>query len=476
MSSRNRNKSENNSIDLEITEKQQEFIEAEATEVLFGGAAGGGKSYGQVIDAMLYALKYPKSKQIIFRKTYPELERSILRTMLAVYPRGKYSYNQTAHTFTFINGSIIDCGYLQNETDVYNYQSAEYDVIRFDELTHFTNFTYTYMLSRLRGANGYPKYMKSSTNPTGAGRVWVKERFVDIGEWNKPHDVVIGYRPDGKPIISRRIFIPSKVYDNLFLMEKDPDYVMRLENLPDSEKQGLLNGEWDYFEGQYFEEFRREIHVCTPFAIPPEWRRYRVFDYGLDMLACYWVAVDNLHNCYFYRELCESDLPISTAAQKILDFTDENENIYATLAPPDLWGRSQETGKGKDTLFYEAGLELTKSSNDREAGWLALKELMKPNADGVSRLHIFSNCKWLIKYLPELQRDEKHPTDCATEPHEITHSPDAARYFAIYWTRPAAAESDKRVKYRPDELEDYRNARTQEERDIIIKRKGGKPL
>ena len=127
-------------------------------------------------------------------------------------------------------------------------------------------------------------------------------------------------------------------------------------------------------------------------------------------------------------------------------------------------------------MFYEAGLELTKSSNDREAGWLALKELMKPNADGVSRLHIFSNCKWLIKYLPELQRDEKHPTDCATEPHEITHSPDAARYFAVYWTRPAVAESDKRVKYRPDELEDYRNARTQEERDIIIKRKGGKPL
>lgn len=476
MSSVSRKSKPADRLDLDVTEKQLEFLETTATEVLFGGAAGGGKSYGQVIDAFLYAIKYAGSKQIIFRKTYPELERSILRTMLSVYPRGKYTYNQTAHTFTFYNGSLIDCGYLQNESDVYNYQSAEYDVIRFDELTHFSEFTYTYMLSRLRGANPFPKYMKSSTNPTGAGRVWVKERFVDIGEWNKEHEIIIGYRPDNTPIISSRIFIPSKVYDNLFLMELDPDYITRLENLPESEKQGLLNGEWDYFEGQYFDEFRREIHVCKPFNIPPEWRRYRVFDYGLDMLACYWIAVDNLHNCYVYKELCESNLPISTAARKILDFTLEDENIYLTLAPPDLWGRSQETGKSKAILFGEAGLELTKSNNDRESGWLAIKELLKCDANGAPRLHIFSNCKWLIKYLPELQRDEKRPTDCATEPHEITHSPDALRYFAIYWINPAPELPEQRVKYRADELEDYRNARTQEERDIIIKRKGGKPL
>ena len=160
----------------------------------------------------------------------------------------------------------------------------------------------------------------------------------------------------------------------------------------------------------------------------------------------------------------------------MLDMTTDDEDIYLTLAPPDLWNRSQETGKSKAILFDEAGLTLTQSNNDREAGWLAIKELLKKDANGNPRLHIFTNCKRLIKHLPELQRDEKKPTDCATEPHDITHSPDALRYFAIYWTRPAPTPKDKRVKYRPDELEDYRRATTQEERDLIIKRKGGLPL
>ena len=462
------------SVSFSITKRQKEFISTTTTEVLFGGAAGGGKSYGQCIDGFLYAMKYAGSKQIIFRNSYPELERSIIRTMLSIYPRGRYVYNKTAHTFFFYNGSIIDCGYLQNDDDVYNYQSAEYDVIRFDELTHFSEFVYTYMLSRLRGANDFPKFMKSSTNPTGAGRVWVKERFVDIGEWNKEHSIYIGKDANGKDVYSRRIFLPSKVYDNKFLMQKDPEYILRLENLPESEKQGLLHGEWDYFEGQYFSEFKRDIHVCEPFKIPKEWRRYIAFDYGLDMLAAYWVAVDSLHNCYFYKELCKSDLPISDAAHEILDYTDKDEEIYEVLAPPDLWSRSQETGRSKAILFGEAGLNLTKSSNDREAGWLSIKELLKVDKNGESRMHIFNTCTKLIKHLPELQRDPKKPSDCMTEPHDITHSPDAARYFAAWWISPKEENKVKTIAYRPDQLEDWRNA-SEEERKYLENKYGGVP-
>jgi hypothetical protein len=446
-------------VAISITRKQRSFINATASEVLFGGAAGGGKSYGQTVDAFLFALKYPGSKQLLLRRTFAELDKSIIRTVLGWYPKEVFSYNSSNHTGRFSNGSILDFGYCASELDVTQYQSAEYDVIRFDELTHFTEYQYVYLISRIRGANGFPKQIKSSTNPGGIGHTWVKERFVDP---SPPNTEFVG--KDGM----KRIFIPSLLTDNSFLMASDPDYIRRLEALPDSEKRALLYGDWDIFEGQYFTEFDRSVHVCEPFAIPKEWRRYIAFDYGLDMLAAYWFAVDNNNNCYCYKELCQPDLPIGEAARAINEFTDEE--VYAVLAPPDLWGRSQETGKDKATLFREAGLSIAKSNNAREAGWLSIKELLAVR-NGSPRLRIFNNCVTLIKHLPMLQRDPKHPSDCCNEPHDITHSPDALRYFAIYWVKGAPEKEIERVRYRPDLLEDYINA-TEEERQIMRKKYG----
>ena len=187
-------------VDITITEKQKLFITADCDEVLYGGAAGGGKSYGQIVDAFLCAVKYPGIRQLILRTTFPELERSLILTALSIVPSSLYKYNSSKHIMKFRGGSVIEFGYLASDIDVIKYQSAEYDIIRFDELTHFSEYQYTYMQSRIRGVNNFPKQIKSSTNPGGRGHAWVKERFIT--------SMVPGERRDFNG--RSRIFIPAK--------------------------------------------------------------------------------------------------------------------------------------------------------------------------------------------------------------------------------------------------------------------------
>ena len=451
-------------INIKVTKKQKRFIDADESEVLFGGAAGGGKSYGQIVDALIFALKHPGSKQLILRRTFAELDKSLIRIALSLYPKNIFSFNSSSHTGKFKNGSCIDFGYCATENDVYQYQSAEYDCIRFDELTHFTEMQYVYLISRVRGANSFPKQIKSSTNPGGVGHSWVKSRFVDPSipeaRFSEKKDMT-------------RIFIPSLLTDNGFLMKKDPSYKSRLEALPERERKALLFGDWNIFEGQYFDEFSTKEHVIDPFEIPPSWRKYRTIDYGLDRLAVLWIAISEDGHVYVYREYCKSGLPISESAKAILDRTPPGEDIYATLAPPDLFSRTQESGKTKAGLFSEFGVNFTKTSNDRECGWLAIKELLHDTGSG-SRLKIFRSCTEIIKCLPALTIDKIRPTDCANEPHEITHAPDALRGFAIFHTRPNRVQSQKpHSVWTYDMWEDYNQA--DDEGKNYLKLKYGEP-
>lgn len=407
-------------MELEVTKKQLQFLKSAAFETLFGGAAGGGKSYAQLIDALIYALRYRASRQLILRRTFPELKRSLILVSLSLYPQNCGKYLDSAHKWQFQNGSTIEFGFCDSENDVTRYQSAEYDVIRFDELTHFTEFQFTYMLSRIRGVNGYPKQVKSSTNPGGIGHDWVKKRYIDC---LTPGEIFEG-----------RLFLPAKVEDNLFLMRSDPGYIKRLRQLDDKSKKALLYGQWDLFEGQYFDEFSWEIHVVKPFELPQHWKRYLTIDYGLDMLAAYWVAVDEHGYAYVYREVYEPNLIISQAAQAILS-AENGEPVYQRLAPPDLWNRRQETGRSAIDIFAEHGLYFDKAANDRVLGWYALKEYIRSFTDeqGIrtAKMRIFSSCKNLIRTLPALRHDGKNPNDVADHPHELTHGPDAIRGFAM---------------------------------------------
>lgn len=415
-------------LNLSVTKRQSAFINATAFEVLYGGAAGGGKSYGQLVDAMLYALKYPHSKQIIFRRTYPELEKSLIRTALSLYPTKIFRYQKTAHTGVFVNGSLIDFAYCDSEDDVYKYQSAEYDVIRFDELTHFTESMYVYLISRCRGANDFPKHIKSSTNPGGIGHSWVKSRFIDIGAPDTVH-ICMG---------TTRIFIPARITDNMFLTRKDPEYVKRLQNLDERDRRALLDGDWDITEGRFFDGFDRKVHAVPPFEVPPEWNRYITLDYGLDMLASYKIAVDFEGRAYVISEIYSGKdnggegLIVSKAAEQIKRLCG-NDKIRAIYAPPDLWNRQKDSGKSIARLFFENGITLTKVGSARVPGWLEMKEWLHvyDGEDGnpTARLRIFNTCINLLRTISELQCDSTDPSDCSNTPHELTHAPDAIRYF-----------------------------------------------
>ncbi len=442
--------------------KQKEFMMAHTKYVAFGGARGGGKSWAVREKAKRLAMKWAGIKMLIIRKTYTDLRENHILPLQMEIPPDIAVYKETDKSFVFCNGSRIKCSYFASDDDALQYQGQEFDVIFLEEATQFKEMVFNVLKACLRGANDFPKRIYLTCNPDGVGFHWVKRLFVS-------RDFLPKENPDDY------MFIQSLVDDNRVLSEKNPDYVAQLDSLPDDMRQRWRYGSWDVVMGQYFTEFRRDLHVCEPFPISEDWRRYISIDYGLDMLAAYWIAVDNGNRCYVYKEYCSPDLPIHAAAQMILELTEKDESIYAVLAPPDLWNRSQETGKSKALLFEEAGLSLTKSNNDREAGWLSIKELLAIRDAEGSRMKIFSNCVTLIKHLPELQRDEKRPSDVANEPHEITHSPDALRYFAIYWVSPNGEAAPRRVKYRRDHLEDYLNAGSEEIRKMLIKRYGGPP-
>lgn len=417
--------------------KQVEFFQAKSKYIAYGGARGGGKSWAARVKAVLLALNYSGIQILLLRRTLTELRENHVIPLQKLLV-GIAQYRDQTKEFLFPNGSRIVMGYCAAESDVLQYQGQAYDVIFMEEATQFTEFQFQTLTesnrpSGLCAAKFSPR-MYFTCNPGGVGHGWVKRLFIDRTYRNleRPEDYTL---------------IPAQVYDNKWLMENDPDYVRSLENLPDDRKRAMLYGDWDVFEGQYFSEFRRDIHVCEPFEIPSHWKWYFTMDYGLDMAAFYTVAVDEQRRAYVVQEYCQGKdngkdpLIISDAAKKVQEMT-AGKQMTAYLAPPDLWNSRQETGKSMAQIFAENGIVLTKTSNDRIDGWMAVKEWLKPvqDVDGTTTaaLRIFSNCATLIKHIPMLQYDESRPSDVSDRPHDITHSPDALRGFCIYWTRAAS--------------------------------------
>lgn len=317
------------------------------------------------------------------------------------------------------------------------------------------------LLHQLRGGQSQDRKLSILMNPVNE-HCFVNEMFIE----SQP-DKIIAYFPgtnrpkvfekniettfeyDGETVtdITTVLIVLSTHHDNPYLTLDQRASIEKLRDTDPELYKQLGEARFIKSGGVYFKEFDRDIHVCEPFVIPDHWRRYFVMDYGLDKLAGYWVAQDDHNKAYFYKEVYESDLIISQAAQRIKSLTLKTENVYEYLAPPDLWNRRQETGKSAMELFYDNGISLTKANNDRVQGWLNVKEWLAPYEDehGIltAGVQIFSNCTNLIRCLSQVKADERDANDVAKEPHELTHAPDALRYYCAGRPSPYKAPVQK---------------------------------
>lgn len=443
-----RNNSGTINLDLgDINPKQKLFCQARTRYVAYGGARGGGKTHILRVKAAGGALTYEGIRILIVRKEYPELEQNIILPMRKMIPPEIGTYNGTMRMMFFVNGSSIKFGHF-GSGDELEYQGQEYDWIFLEEATQFTESQFRTLGACLRGATKIPRRMYLTCNPGGVGHMWVKRLFIDREYQN-------GERPEDYT------FIPATVDDNPQLLEASPEYKQMLDLLPEDIRRAHRYGDWDALAGTFFPEFHKETHVIPAYnRIPAEWKKYRAFDYGLDMFACLWIAVDFDGRCHIYREVQQKNLIVSEAAKLALDLTMPWEHIECTIAPPDMWNRQKDSGKSMAELFAQNGLGLLRASNNRVQGWMAIKEMLKPlkNDKDKPGILVSEDCVGLIRNLPAIQHDDKNPSDCATEPHEITHICDALRYFCV--TRTLGAEKVEVFDDEDDDLLDYDEAMT----------------
>ena len=408
--------------------KQAEFFGSRAKYTAYGGARGGGKSWALRRKLIAMCLRYRGLRCILIRRTFAELKANHLSQFLSEYG-GFLEYSEAEKAFTLVNGSKIFFGYCSSDRDLLRYQGQEYDVIALDEATQLTERQFSALGACLRGANGYPKRMYLTCNPGGVGHGWVKRLFIDRD-----------YRGCERAEDYR--FIRALVTDNEVLMARDPDYVARLGSLPPKLRDAWLYGRWDIFEGQFFPEFDVARHVVGEDEVPYGLRYFIAFDYGFDMLAALLVGVSG--ECvYILREICVPNLTLGEAAARIVGEFGKFRPEYA-VASPDLWNRRQDSGRsGFEIMQGVAGMPPMIAADDRRvAGWRVVREYLTPAEGGVG-LRICRGCGELIHSMSSLLFDRVRAEDAASEPHAITHAPEALRYALMSRMRPPEEEREE---------------------------------
>ena len=425
----------------EPQDKQILFLQDRHRHVAFGGARGGGKSWAVRAKAKLLCLRYPGIKVLIVRRTYKELQNNHI-DVLVTELHDVAKYNRSDKVFTFCNGSKLCFGYCATDSDVDQYQGAEYDVIFLDEATQLDEEWIKKITVCVRGTNGFPKRVYYTCNPGGRSHGYIKRLFVDR-KYNS------GENPDDYS------FIKALVKDNKVLLKAQPEYLRQLDALAPKLRAAWRDGDWNIFEGQFFEEFvddpkhyqdRLNTHVIDPFNPPMGWTICRSFDFGYSKpFSCGWWAID--YDGIIYRILeyygCQRDENGQAVPNEGLKsdpdrmFAEiariEREHPYLKgrditgVADPSIWDSSR--GESVAEMAMKHGVFFSPGDNHRLTGWMQCHYRLAFDEEGRPRMYVFNTCDAFIRTIPLLIYDDKKVEDLDTSQED--HVADEWRYLCM---------------------------------------------
>ena len=444
------------------SEKQRLFLTDTHRCVGYGGARGGGKSWAVRVKAVLLCLQYPGIKVLIVRKTYPELQENHilpLCELLHVYdadPEKRLAaYNDQKKHLLFPNGSRILFRYCDDDRDAQRFQGTEVDVLFVDEATQQSEDRMDRLRACVRGVNAFPKRIYCTMNPGGEGHGWVKRLFLDRQ-----------YREGEEP--TDYSFIPASVTDNHALMAADPDYIRKLRALPPKLRAAWLDGRWDLFEGQFFEDFRatpdlalaqrygltdtteelkrqgRFTHVIAPFDLSAGekrgWTVFRSYDFGYGRpFSCAWWAVDYDGVLYRVLELygCTGQPNEGLRWTPERQFREiarmEREHPWLRgrtiggVADPSIWDGSR--GESVAETAAKWGIHFVPGENRRIPGWMQCHYRLQFDERGCPRMYVFESCAAFLRTVPLLRFSRTVPEDLDTEGED--HVADEWRYACM---------------------------------------------
>lgn len=407
------------------TAKQKDFMKAVKHSIftLYGGAAGGGKSYILRWELVYLLIKWFMKTGLtgirvgLFCEDYPSLRDRQLSKIQVEFPEWLGTYKESTHEFTLAKefGSGVIC--FRNLDKPSKYLSSEFAAVAIDELTLNQKDVFDFLRMRMRWPGiDEPKFI-AGTNPGGPGHGWVKALFLDKT-----------LPPEMEKFRSRISFVQAKVTDNPYL---PAGYVAELSTLPDKLRRAYMLGDWNVFEGQVFEEFTAADHVVQPFTIPGDWMRYRSMDWGYTKpYAIYEYAVDYDDNIYVISEWYGTKPGTvntgtqETAREVATRMKELGIGQYMGIADPAIWQRTGHDGPTIAEVFAGEGVPWYPADNDRMAGLMQVHMRLKEK-----KLKIFSSCTHLIRTLPALTYDKRRVEDVDTS--EEDHAYDSLRYFLM---------------------------------------------